>query len=387
MIFMCVTCMSSSLTNSSAMEFCDDLLVEILSRLPFKSLARFKCVSRSWRALISGGDLRRRLPLLAAGLFVGDGGGGEPRYATACSGDGVEFCDMSFFPLAETAARVVDACEGLLLYRSLAAASAMYVACPATRRWAALPVPRREAQLPLLAFDPADGGGGSPRYHVVCFVAWQERGATVDVFSSETGAWAERDAAFGGVEASSLSPTTHYRGGVLHVLAYPDRVVLMDLAATTTTTTSVAPCRLAPRLPDDVDAGARLGHSRGRLHYAKCDGERLRVWALDVDAASPGSCQWILTNTVRVNEMTINGGLWAASEVKFLAFHPDMADVVYLSSPEGKVASCEMRRKEMVSSWKLGAEHHVVRFWLLGFSSGLMSCLGGEQACQIAGAS
>ncbi|XP_025801739.1 uncharacterized protein LOC112881278, partial [Panicum hallii] len=31
----------------------DDLVVEILSRLPARSLCRFKCVSRSWRALIS----------------------------------------------------------------------------------------------------------------------------------------------------------------------------------------------------------------------------------------------------------------------------------------------------------------------------------------------
>ncbi|KAF0901086.1 hypothetical protein E2562_037652 [Oryza meyeriana var. granulata] len=351
------------------MQFCDDLLVEILSRLPFKSLARFKCVSRSWRALISGGYLRRRLPLLAAGLFVHvpHDGDGEPRYATACSGaGGFEFCDMGFFPLVATA-KIVDACEGLLLYRSLAAAASLYVACPATRRWAALPVPRREAQLPMLAFDPAS----SPHYHVVCFVAWQERGATVDVFSSESGAWAERDAVFG-VEASSLSPTTHYRGGVLHVLAYPDRVVLMDLA----TTTTMAPCRLAPRLPDDVDAGARLGHSRGRLHYAKCDGERVRVWALG-DDASPGSWQWSLTHTVRFNDMTING------EVKFLAFHPDMADVVYLSSSAGKMARCDLRKEEIVSSWKLGAEHHVVRFWLLAFSSGLLNCLGGEQTWQI----
>ncbi|XP_040383120.1 putative F-box/kelch-repeat protein At1g15680 [Oryza brachyantha] len=365
----------SSLTNSPDMEFCDDLLVEIFSRLPFESLARFKCVSRSWRALISGGYLRRRLPLLAAGLFVhvprdGDsaGGGGEPRYATACAGGGgLEFCDMSFFPLVETA-RVVDACEGLLLYRSVESASELFVASPATRRWAALPVPRREAQLPLLAFDPASGS--PPHYHVVCFVAWQERGATVDVFSSASGAWAERDAAFG-VDASSLSPTTHYRGGVLHVLAYPDRVVLMDLA------TAMAPCRLAPRLPEDIDAGARLGHSRGLLHYAKCDGERLRVWALDSSSSSPGSsCQWILTNTVRVNDVIINGGRWPVTEVKFLAFHPDIADVVYLSSPAGEVASCDLRKKEIVSSWKLGAEHHIVRFWLLSFSSGLMNCLG-----------
>lgn len=378
--------MSSSLTNSSAMEFCDDLLVEILSRLPFKSLARFKCVSRSWRALISGGDLRRRLPLLAAGLFVGDGGGGEPRYATACSGDGVEFCDMSFFPLAETAARVVDACEGCCCTgrsprrrrctspaRRRGGGGAAGAAEGGTAPAAGVRPGRRRRWLAALPRRLLRGVAGARRHRGRLLVGDRRVGGARRGVRRRRGLVAV--------------PTTHYRGGVLHVLAYPDRVVLMDLAATTTTTTSVAPCRLAPRLPDDVDAGARLGHSRGRLHYAKCDGERLRVWALDVDAASPGSCQWILTNTVRVNEMTINGGLWAASEVKFLAFHPDMADVVYVSSPEGKVASCDMRRKEMVSSWKLGAEHHVVRFWLLGFSSGLMSCLGGEQACQIAGAS
>lgn len=382
---MCVTCMSSSLTNSSAMEFCDDLLVEILSRLPFKSLARFKCVSRSWRALISGGDLRRRLPLLAAGLFVGDGGGGKPRYATACSGDGVEFCDMSFFPLAETAARS----------STRARVAAVQVARRGVGDVRRLPGDEEGRRCRCRGGGAAPAAGVRPGRRRRRLAALPRR-----LLRGVAGARRHRgrllvgDRRVGGARRGVRRrrglvavPTTHYRGGVLHVLAYPDRVVLMDLAATTTTTTSVAPGRLAPRLPDDVDAGARLGHSRGRLHYAKCDGERLRVWALDVNAASPGSCQWILTNTVCVNEMTINGGLWAASEVKFLAFHPDMADVVYLSSPEGKVASCDMRRKEMVSSWKLGAEHHVVRFWLLGFSSGLMSCLGGEQACQIAGAS
>ncbi|KAG8048039.1 hypothetical protein GUJ93_ZPchr0008g13609 [Zizania palustris] len=331
------------------MAFCDDLLVEILSRLPFKSLARFKCVSRSWRELITGGYMRGRLPLLTAGLFVHVPNDDEPRYATAYSGGGLEYDDMSFFPLVDTA-KIVDACDGLLLYRSLAAASAMYVANPATRRWAALPVPRREAQLPVLAFDPCS----SPHYYVVCFVAWQERGATVD--------------------ASSLSSTTHYRGGVLHVLAYPDRVVLMDLA-----TTMAAPCRLA-RLPEDVNASARLGHCRRRLQYVKCDGEQLRVWILHEDDDLPAvSSQWSLFHAVAVNQIVVSGGRWATDGFKFLAFHPDMADVVYLWSA-GKLASCDLRKREITSVSKLGAdekegERHVVRFWLLTFSTGLLNCL------------
>ncbi|XP_039799755.1 F-box protein At1g31080-like [Panicum virgatum] len=31
----------------------DDLLMEILSRVPVKSLCRFKCVSKTWRELIA----------------------------------------------------------------------------------------------------------------------------------------------------------------------------------------------------------------------------------------------------------------------------------------------------------------------------------------------
>ena len=40
----------------------EDALVEILSRVPYKSLRRFKCVSKPWLALCSSTDIRRRSP-------------------------------------------------------------------------------------------------------------------------------------------------------------------------------------------------------------------------------------------------------------------------------------------------------------------------------------
>ena len=68
----------------------DDPLVEILSRVPFKSLCRFKCVSKAWRELIADPLHRRKLPQTLEGFFCGlryedgeDGYGGD-----GCCGGG-----------------------------------------------------------------------------------------------------------------------------------------------------------------------------------------------------------------------------------------------------------------------------------------------------------
>ncbi|KAL6647569.1 hypothetical protein ACP70R_015006 [Stipagrostis hirtigluma subsp. patula] len=64
----------------------DDPLVEILSRVPVKSLCRFKCVSKAWRDLIADPLHRRKLPQTLEGFFYGHyermdgeirGGGGD----------------------------------------------------------------------------------------------------------------------------------------------------------------------------------------------------------------------------------------------------------------------------------------------------------------------
>ncbi|EMS50187.1 hypothetical protein TRIUR3_04868 [Triticum urartu] len=47
----------------------DDLILEILSRLPVRSVHRFKCVSVSWRDLITDPANRKKLPQTLAGFF------------------------------------------------------------------------------------------------------------------------------------------------------------------------------------------------------------------------------------------------------------------------------------------------------------------------------
>nr|CAB3495487.1 unnamed protein product [Digitaria exilis] len=56
-------------TRNPAASLTDDVLVEILRRLPVRSVCRFKCVSRSWRNLISDPAHRKKLPQTLAGFF------------------------------------------------------------------------------------------------------------------------------------------------------------------------------------------------------------------------------------------------------------------------------------------------------------------------------
>ena len=48
--------------KSPVSELSDDLLVEIMSLLPYKSTCCCKCVSRRWRDLVSHPDHRKKLP-------------------------------------------------------------------------------------------------------------------------------------------------------------------------------------------------------------------------------------------------------------------------------------------------------------------------------------
>ena len=60
-----------SKTSASAVPVLpDDPLVEILSRVPAKSVCRFKCVSKAWHNLIADPDNRKKLPQAMQGMVV-----------------------------------------------------------------------------------------------------------------------------------------------------------------------------------------------------------------------------------------------------------------------------------------------------------------------------
>uniref|UniRef100_A0ACD5WCL5 Uncharacterized protein n=1 Tax=Avena sativa TaxID=4498 RepID=A0ACD5WCL5_AVESA len=142
----------------------DDLVVDIMSRLPLKSFCRFKCVCRSWFAFSSDPHYRQKLPRTPSGLLYQ---GQECEHGTAIhlarlpSSDRDIDTTLSFVPCSEYPLEINDVSNGLLLsYRKKTRAeiSNAIVCNPATEEWMALPHtqpgPTVTSSLLWLCFDP-----------------------------------------------------------------------------------------------------------------------------------------------------------------------------------------------------------------------------------------
>ncbi|KAM3279180.1 hypothetical protein ACQJBY_046473 [Aegilops geniculata] len=122
----------------------DDLVVEILSRLPLKSFCRFKCVSKSWLVFSSDLHYRQKLPRTLAGLLYQ-----KREHDTAIHFAGLPSSDrdidttLGFVQCYEHPLELKDCSNGLLLcYHGGTPSeeiSNAIVCNPATQEWMALP--------------------------------------------------------------------------------------------------------------------------------------------------------------------------------------------------------------------------------------------------------
>ncbi|KAF7811480.1 F-box protein [Senna tora] len=184
----------------------DDLLIEILLRLPIKSLLKFKSVSKRWLSLISNPQFsRRRTPFAdsASGLIL-------------CTYPIPNFVDFNPNPdniapprgpfetltFAEDPleTKILQSCNGLLLFCSFSPTPNdfckvhHYVHNPTTKQYSVLPPLKSyggvwKVRGVCLAFDPSK----SPHYKVVCV---RRRGCfqyardhLIEIYSSEGGPW------------------------------------------------------------------------------------------------------------------------------------------------------------------------------------------------------
>ncbi|CAL5009087.1 unnamed protein product [Urochloa decumbens] len=164
-----------------------DALLEILARLPARSVYRSKCVAKAWRDIVDDPLNRKRLPQTLEGFFFLD----KPDIVS--SGDVEHFGFISVLPrpvpldidprfsfltkLPEMQNLFfLDSCNGILLFvhvRKLDRLDVHYVVCnPATKQWEAVPtcgccLPMGDCSewSTLLAFDPAV----SSHFHLIHF--------------------------------------------------------------------------------------------------------------------------------------------------------------------------------------------------------------------------
>ncbi|PAN09919.1 hypothetical protein PAHAL_2G057900 [Panicum hallii] len=377
----------------------DDPLVEILSRVPVKSLCRFKCVSKAWRDLIADPLHRRKLPQTLEGFFCGlryedgeDGYGGD-----GCCGGGGHWLDSVFIDLVGRSAPLVDpsfsfltkklpgikhvrilhSCNGLLLLRHgpvphTDTHTLGYVVCnPATQEWVAVPSSgwlysdppegededdddREIGEDTYLIFDPAV----SPHFKLLQFLMKANilNEVGLRTYSSETGVWTDRSAERRRLEEGGESTQLGSFGTILsslgsafvngmlhfivdHIQKDEDLIVAVDWEGKTRRFISWPQSH-------NCRGPAFLGQSQGHLYciseQIEGNSTQITIWVLeDYDKE-----EWVMKHSV--SSLQLFGSIkWLVHfDYTVVAIHPDR-NLIFISHRGQKLISYNMDSKEV----------------------------------------
>ncbi|KAL6657791.1 hypothetical protein ACP70R_005571 [Stipagrostis hirtigluma subsp. patula] len=348
-----------SSTNESqhnpAASLTDDLLLEILARVPYRSLCRFQCVSRSWLALCSGSDLRKKLPRTLSGFFHHSKSrppNNRYRYSirlTNVDGGGLPVVDpsLSFLPTyAEV--HLVDCCNGLLLFRCAKGTALrhifVYAVCnPTTQNWTELPDSEMTQQaltgssMPIyLGFDPALSSHFSVFSFVLSLHPSLDNLETslgikgVEIYSSETGSWTYRKSGWSTNDRLFTRPQSVFFNGILHLLTRDSSILTVDMAGVT--------WRRIPT-PHRFEF---IGLSQGYLYAVRkyYDNDSRSIWILK----DYGGAKWGMKHTVKAQKFGINH-LEHATLYTVIAIHPESSLIFLNSGIEKNLISYDMDKR------------------------------------------
>ena len=289
----------------------DDLVLEILSRLPLKSFCRFKCVCKSWFAFSSDSRHILKLPRTPAGLFYQ-----RCEYRDAIHLARLPLSDreidtsLSFVPCHDHL-RLMACTNGLLLccyegFSSYFPDISLSIVCnPATQQWIALPPTQPASDSThhlVLCFDPLWS------QHFYVFKFWKRCSShsgdhpinEVEICSSQDFTW--HDSLL--KSEDGFHGKSHFINGMLYVEHSWDHCVLaMEIDATDTCTQLLKRRTIQlPGFPAKPElfrcSGGRVALSSGVLCYAQqeIDGRMMRIWSLE--GSSPDS--WVVKHRLNM---------------------------------------------------------------------------------------
>ncbi|XP_047076005.1 F-box protein At5g07610-like [Lolium rigidum] len=332
-----------------AVSLTDDLLVEILARVPYRSLCRFKCVSQSWHALCSDPDLRKMSPQTLSGFFCHarmerDGRDSRVRFVNL-SGKGRPLVDPDLLFLHDFLAiglQLVDCCSSLLLCKCFKNyVDADWVVCnPATEKWTVMPATEAlhcsNSFTIRLGFDPAI----PTRFEA--FVLKQDslfngRITGVEIYSSETGQWISMKSEWGSETCVDDNDSQFvFFNDTLHFTTFHsarDDFCMEDSRcecdySLVTVDTEGKTWRKFP-LPYRDTSFCSIGQSQGRLYAMHIDHGKnqciLSVWLLEDYATG----QWILMHTANVPQLFGRHCRDRGEFCSLIAIHPE-CNVIFL---------------------------------------------------------
>lgn len=343
----------SDKSRNPASDLTDDLVVEILSRLPVKSVCRFKCVSRHWRGLITHQANRKKLPQSLSGFFrsntvmLGDVTT-VPDFVSILGAAEQPVSDPSLsFLLGYRTIVPKDCCNGLLFcfYWKVSPRDEVdTVVCnPATEKWLVLPRSDRESQVYVsrLGFDPAV----SSHFHVFSILRDVEGEGYitgVEIYSSETGAWSHIENGWGNDIA--LYERSIFLNGLLHFISLNSTIVAVDREGKSWRTIPLLDTICAENIWN-LNA-AFIGQSQGRLHYLNVrerDASTLSVWILE----NYQSGKWNFKYNISTSQLFGYKGLVNGRQYTLIAIHPECSLIFYIMYGGNVLMSYDMDHGEV----------------------------------------
>ncbi|XP_022889962.1 uncharacterized protein LOC111405359 [Olea europaea var. sylvestris] len=361
----------------------EDILMEILCRVPDKPLVRLKCLSKPCYFLIS----RLCIPIMSSpptarprhvvGLYFRTwklikkefqfvtrtrqhpllyyfSGDSLPKYYSRerklghyasfneegeSSGDGKgqivgwgECLGSYGLPFMPQPDDLLDCCNGLLLFVDTTT-SDYYVSNPLTKQCVLIPRPRWSQQEYLnaaLAFEPSK----STCYRVVRFERiMKERSLVLHIYSSGNGSWSRHSVQQDPYESIQVwfRPSTYFNGALFR-LSLSWHLIQIDLEEF-----SVCATELPLTFGQSKGLIGCLGVLKGQLCYANEDGNMMNIWSFEKEGCDNFG-RWVLRYNVNIYDLTRGLMLCRACGppdskwVGPIAFHPN-SNIVFLGTP------------------------------------------------------
>ncbi|OMO65091.1 hypothetical protein COLO4_31567 [Corchorus olitorius] len=324
-------------------KLCDNLVVEILCRLPPKNLITSKCVSKLWNRLITDVCVPNFSKTAALGgffflveerLVIRD-----QFFLHYVSSDGqclsanktVVKSLSALLPFKFNFKNLIHSCNGLLLFVNFVTGSIpqYYVCNPLTKQCIEIPRNIERERLAsdcgeelqsfaALAFEPWK----SCHYKVVSFNNWRnyclKKTVNFDVFSSDTGGWVSH--------TMPLDAPTHelgwiryavYLNGVVYRISCEKYLLQFDINKLNARATEL-PKR------DAINTCGFIGVSGNHLHFSSRVDPTLFVWFLEDHS------RWVLKHSISINNLFDNRPLITsrATFVRAWAFDPN-SEAIY----------------------------------------------------------
>eukprot|EP01018_Ginkgo_biloba_P026208 Gb_31354 [translate_table: standard] len=317
----------------------DDVLIQVLARLPKKSLFRFKSVCKKWRSIPTDPhftNLHSRFSSSKSGFFFQVVPGPPSKNSFLFIDQTFEHSELSLDFLPDQVL-VRASCHGLLCCDSIMDRGVYYICNPMTREWKLLPNRRKnpakrydpdEATLVGLAFYPS-----TQRCKVVFagyYTRFGQRSRDIlvtQIYDSQTDTWKRSSTTKSDIFSHINRNQVVFANGSLHWLTYSSVVLAFDLDK-----------EVWRRIPGPLelvtgnDTRLYLLELEGCISMIQNSGDKMRIWVLQDYEEQ----KWVETNRI---PMTSGSGI-----APLLVPLSQTRELVFLASHK-QILACHLKEK------------------------------------------